>query len=137
MRGDSQIVRTSTISRRDIYQEGFDESDGKTTNAETCPECPDDLITDGGETSCTECGLVVDEYWIDHGPEHFSELLDENERTGPPITPTRHDRGLSTEIGYRKDGNALSGKKRQQLGRLRVQHSRGQWQTKADRNLAH
>ena len=125
------------MSLSDVYEKTFDESHG-TIDTTTCPECPGDLVTDGGETTCTECGLIVDEYWIDHGPEHFSEDIDERKRTGPPVTPTRHDRGISTEIGRKYDGNrnALSGKKRRQLGRLRVQHSRGRWRTKADRNLA-
>ena len=54
-------------------------------------------------------------------------------------TPTRHDRGISTNIGWKTDGkgNVLSGKKRRLFGRLRVQHSRSRWGSKADRNLAH
>ena len=36
-----------------------------------CPECGGKLITDEerGETVCSECGLVVEEDEIDHGPE--------------------------------------------------------------------
>lgn len=52
---------------------------------------------------------------------------------------TRHDRGLSTIIGYKQDanGNALSGEKRRQLARLRREHSRARFQSKRERNLAH
>ena len=129
----------TTMSLREIYQEGFDETDGQTITADTCPECSGELITAGGETTCADCGLIVEEYWIDHGPAHYTEEGDGRKRTGPPATPTRHDRGISSEIGWKRDskGKALSGRKRRQLGRLRVQHSRGRWQTKAERNLAH
>ena len=125
------------MSLTDVHQKDCDESHG-TITAETCPECSSRLTTDRGETSCTECGLIVEEYWIDHGPAHFSDDLDGRKRTEPPVTPTRHDRGISTEIGRKRDanGNSLPGKKRRQLGRLRVQHSRARWTTKAERNLA-
>ncbi|WP_206425025.1 transcription initiation factor IIB family protein [Halosimplex salinum] len=61
------------------------------------------------------------------------------ERTGAPLTEARHDRGLSTKIGYKADGkgNRLSSRKRRQLGRLRREHTRAKWQSKAERNLAH
>lgn len=55
------------------------------------------------------------------------------------MTPTGHDRGLSTEIGQQVDanGNTLSGRKQRQLRRLRREHSRGKWRSKAERNLSH
>jgi len=58
---------------------------------------------------------------------------------GAPLTAARHDRGLSTEIGRGKDanGNRLSGRKRQQVSRMRREQSRGRFQSKAERNLAH
>ena len=36
-----------------------------------CPECGGTLVTDEehGETACSDCGLVVEEDGIDHGPE--------------------------------------------------------------------
>jgi len=125
----------------DCYQSGFDEENGKEINAETCPECTGDIVTDGGEISCTECGLIVNEYRIDHGPAHFrfGDGRDDRERTGAPLTPARHDRGLSTEIGRGVDGKGkpLTGSKRRQLGRLRTQQHRGRWRSKGERNLAH
>lgn len=68
----------------------------------------------------------------------FDDDENDPERTGAPIMPTRHDRGISTEIGRKTDarGNDLSSKKRKQLGRLRREHSHGRWRTKAERNLA-
>jgi len=90
--------------------------------------------------SARECGLVVDEQRIDHGPEWRAFDEDERERTGAPLTAARrHDRGLSTEIGRRTDanGNTLSGQKRRRLARMRREQSRGRFQSKVERNLAH
>jgi transcription initiation factor TFIIB len=126
------------MATRDIYESGFDEETGKTITATECPECDGRLETDGGEIACADCGLIVDEYYLDHrGARQFSEDDQDKERTGAPLTPSRHDRGLSTDIGFNRDGlgNALSGKKRRQLGRLRREHSRARWGSKAGRNL--
>jgi len=126
---------------RDIYDSGFDEESGRTLTNTDCPECAGRLKTDGGETSCEGCGLIVDSYYIDHSFESRSFPEDETnkERTGAPLTETRHDRGLSSEIGWKTDakGNTLSERKRRQLNRLRREHSRGRWRSKAERNLAH
>ncbi len=94
--------------------------------------------TNAVETVCEDCGLVIDEQRIDHGPE-WRAYDDECERTGAPLTAARHDRGLSTEIGRGTDakGNHISGQKRQRLARMRREQSRGRWQSKAERNLAH
>jgi len=123
-----------------IYETTFDEDvQNDTTNQ--CPECDGRVTTNVAETVCEECGLVLEDERIDHGPEwqSFSDDEQNRERTGAPLTATRHDRGLSTEIGRRTDanGNELSGRKRRQLGRLRREHSRGRFQSKAERNLAH
>lgn len=126
---------------RDIYDSGFDEESGRTLDRKACPECDGRLETDGGETSCLTCGLIVDSYYLDHAaePRTFPDDDTSKERTGAPLTETRHDRGLSTEIGWNKDakGNDLSQTKRRQLGRLRREHTRGRWRSKAERNLAH
>lgn len=127
------------MASRDIYERGFDEDDGRTIAA-ACPECDSALETDGGETSCTVCGLIVERYYIDHAaaPLDFPGDGISNEQTGPPLTPARHDRGLSSEIGYKRDsrGNTLSGQKRRQLSRLRREHSRSRFGSTAEQNLA-
>ena len=129
------------MSSRDVYDQGFDEACGKTISGDTCPECSGSLVTEGGEISCSSCGLIIDEQRVDRGPEWTSFADDEtsSERVGAPLTPARHDRGLSTEIGYGGDakGNSLSTRKRHQLARLRREHKRARWQTKAEQNLAH
>jgi transcription initiation factor TFIIB len=97
-----------------------------------CPECDGRLNGSGDETVCTECGLVVAEHRIDHGPEWRSFADDDTnpERTGAPLTRSRHDRGLSTEIGHTR----VKGRKRRQWARMRRQHNRARIATKRDRN---
>src|SRR6056297_3791471 len=103
------------------------------TTVNGCPECDGSLRSADCETVCTECGLVVDEHAIDPGPEWRSFAEDETnpERTGAPLTRSRHDRGLSTEIGH---SNRLKGRKRRRVARLRRQHKRTQIRSKAERN---
>jgi len=98
-----------------------------------CPECSGRLNTEGTETVCGQCGLVVDEYRIDHGPEWRSFADDETspERTGAPLTQSRHDRGLSTDIGR---ATRVKGRKRRRLSRMRTQHNRARISTKRERN---
>lgn len=89
----------------------------------------------GGETSCVDCGLVVAEDHLDHGPEwrSFAGEEETSGRTGGPLTATRHDRGVSAEIGW--DPHA-TGRQRRQLSRLRREHHRARFRSKAERNLA-
>ena len=91
------------------------------------------MRADDCETVCTKCGLVVDEHAIDPGPEWRSFGDDDTnpERTGAPLTRSRHDRGLSTEIGY---STRLKGRKRRRVARMRRQHRRAQVGSKRDRN---
>ncbi|WP_327053405.1 transcription initiation factor IIB [Halomicrococcus gelatinilyticus] len=123
-----------------VYERCFDE-DESTENSAVCPECNGEVRTNKAETVCADCGLVIDEQRIDHGPEwrSFNDEPTSRKRTGAPLTAARHDRGLSTTIGHGTDanGNTLSGRKRKQLGRLRREQSRGRFQSKAERNLAH
>jgi len=127
------------MTNRDIYETTFDEDVQTETESNHCPECDGRIITNSVETVCEDCGLVLDENQIDHGPEWRRFDTDERERTGAPLTAARHDRGLSTEIGRGADanGNDLSGSKRRRLARMRRHQSRGRFQSKAERNLAH
>ncbi|UHH13482.1 transcription initiation factor IIB family protein [Halobacterium litoreum] len=50
---------------------------------------------------------------------------------GSPLTRSRHDRGLSTEIGR---STRLKGRKRRKFARLRRQHKRANISSKAERN---
>jgi transcription initiation factor TFIIB len=97
-----------------------------------CPECKGQLNAAGEETFCDECGLVVAEDHIDHGPEWRSFDDGPNrKRTGAPLTRSRHDRGLSTEIGR---STRLTGRKRRLFARLRRQHNRARISSTAERN---
>ncbi len=98
-----------------------------------CPECAGRTETDDAERVCVDCGLVVEADRIDHGPEWRSFDDDEvnPKRTGAPLCRSRHDRGLSTEIGR---STRITGRKRRRLARMRVQHNRARIATKRDRN---
>ena len=127
------------MSSRDIYERGFDESTGK-TNETTCPDCDGEFRTIDGEQCCEDCGLIVEACRLDRsGPRIFQDVDESKRRTGGPRTVTRHDRGLSTTIGRKRDarGNAIPGKKRRQLARLRREHDRARFRSKRERNLAH
>ncbi|EMA60841.1 transcription initiation factor IIB [Halorubrum lipolyticum] len=100
---------------------------------ETCPECGGRTRVDSAERVCADCGLVVEADRIDHGPEwrSFDDDDANPKRTGAPLTRSRHDRGLSTEIGR---STRVKGRKRRRLARMRTQHNRAQISTKRDRN---
>ncbi|WP_018256992.1 transcription initiation factor IIB [Halomicrobium katesii] len=101
--------------------------------AQRCPECDGSIDASAREAVCTQCGLVVDEDQLDRGPEwrSFEDDGEQKARTGAPLTRSRHDRGLSTEIGR---STRLKGRKRRQMARLRREHSRAQTGSKRDRN---
>jgi transcription initiation factor TFIIB len=109
------------------------ETTAETGDRETCPECGGRTRVDGAERVCADCGLVVEADRIDHGPEwrSFDDDDTDPKRTGAPLTRSRHDRGLSTEIGR---STKVKGRKRRRLARMRTQHNRAQISTKRDRN---
>ena len=93
-----------------------------------CPNCGSkqfDSDSATGEVFCRNCGTVVDEDKIDtSGPRTFSaEDRQDKERSGSKITFTRHDKGISTEIGSGSMRN-VSPEKRGQYYRLRKWHGR-------------
>ena len=104
-----------------------------------CPECQGiNLILnkDRGEVICKDCGLVIEEKMIDYGQEwrdFDSEEGDKRRRTGAPMTYTKYDKGLGTDVGQAVDIYRLGGKSRNKLFRLR------KWQyrisTAIERNL--
>ena len=77
-----------------------------TSTAErVCPECGGtNFIEDQshGELYCSKCGFVMKEDMIDTGQEwraFDSEQMSRRARGGAPLTFTKHDKGLTTEIG--------------------------------------
>ncbi|MDY6765911.1 MAG: TRAM domain-containing protein, partial [Candidatus Nanohaloarchaea archaeon] len=106
------VTAEETGEEADADEESADEPDG-----------PDPEQKDAGEPAGEE-----DEPAEDDGEE-------DPRRTGSPRTVARHDDGLSTEIGRSTEGTgrALSGRKRGQLGRLRREHRRARFRSKAER----
>ncbi|HVL47114.1 MAG TPA: transcription initiation factor IIB [Candidatus Thermoplasmatota archaeon] len=110
-----------------------------------CPECGSKHLArdyERGELVCSSCGLVLDEHFIDQGPEWRAfdhEQREKRARVGAPMTYTIHDKGLSTEIGWRnKDsyGKNIPTKSRAQLYRLRKWQRRIRVSNATERNLA-
>ncbi|WP_267643486.1 transcription initiation factor IIB [Haloarchaeobius amylolyticus] len=124
------------MATKHIYATGFDESERLPIDL-PCPECSGSLERDQRQTYCTECGLVIREYEIDHGPDWFDyQNQESNKHVGSPLTPARHDKGLSSEIGEQRDGmgNRLSGRTRRRFSRLRRHHSQARQPTRRSRN---
>src|SRR3989344_2208505 len=105
-----------------------------------CPECGSSNLefnTDRGESTCRDCGLVIESEMVDFGQE-WREFGDDassssRRRTGAPMTYTKYDQGLGTEVGQKADLNKLGNKTRNKYFRLR------KWQyrisTAIERNL--
>jgi len=102
-----------------------------TKKLQKCPECGSKQFLEDesrGELRCAKCGLVIKEFMIDTGQEwraFDSEQISKRARTGAPLTFTKHDKGLTTEIGKGLgELYKVPGKKRAQYYRLRKWHKR-------------
>jgi len=110
-----------------------------------CPECDSEHISKDyrrGEIICENCGLVLDDYYIDEGPEwraFDSQQKEKRARTGAPMNYLTHDKGLSTQISWKnKDayGRTIPHKNRGQIYRVRKWHRRIRISNATERNLA-
>jgi transcription initiation factor TFIIB len=110
-----------------------------------CPKCSSTNLSRDyrrGELICNDCGLVIEEDFIDHGPEwraFDSEQREKRARTGSPMTYTIHDKGLSTMISWaNRDayGKFIPTRNRAQLYRLRKWQTRTRISDGTERNLA-
>jgi transcription initiation factor TFIIB len=110
-----------------------------------CPECGSGHLSKDysrAELVCEDCGFVIDEDIIDHGPEwraFDSEQREKRARTGAPMTYTIHDKGLSTVIGWKNRdsyGKSIPTRNRAQLFRLRKWQRRTRISDATERNLA-
>ena len=107
-----------------------------------CTDCGGENFTKDdsrGELICKKCGLVMEQDEIDTTPEwraFDSDQQSKRTRTGAPLTFTKHDKGISTEIGKGvEELYKVSVKKRAQYYRLRKWNKR---LTKSkDRNLSY
>ena len=110
-----------------------------------CPECGSTHLSKDysrAELVCRDCGLVIDQDFIDHGPEwraFDSEQREKRARTGAPMTYTIHDKGLSTMISWQNRdsyGKSIPTRNRAQLYRLRKWQTRTRISDSTERNLA-
>lgn len=92
---------------------------------DACKTYPAITDSERGEIFCGGCGLILVQNMLDasyenngYTQEDFMKLA----RTGPGISLTMHDKGLSTVIGANKDssGNALPSKTKYEFKRLRT-----------------
>lgn len=107
-------------------------------NTKKCTECGSTNIfynSERGESSCRDCGLIIEDRMIDFSQE-WRDFEDDTggskRRTGAPTSQTSFDQGLGTEIGTASDYYKL-GKDKDRFFRLR------KWQyrisTAIERNL--
>jgi transcription initiation factor TFIIB len=114
----------------------------KEDNTTECP--PDAIIFDAerGEYICTTTGEILEQKLINQGPEWRAFTPEEKEkrsRIGGPLSPTVHDRGLTTVIDWRDrdaTGKKLEPKRRLEFLRYRKWQIRSRIQSSVDRNLA-
>jgi len=110
-----------------------------------CPECGCTQIIhdrESGESVCACCGLVIEEWSYDRGPEWRSldpEGNEEKSRAGMPTQLSIHDKGLATVIdssGEDAQGKKLPSSTYFQMKCLRKWHIRSRVQSSAERNLS-
>lgn len=96
-----------------------------------CPDCGGTkFIEDAtrGERYCAKCGAIIKEDIVDRGQEwraFDSEQMSRRARGGAPLTFTKHDKGLTTEIGKGLgELYKVPAKKRAQYYRLTKWHKR-------------
>ena len=143
-----QVEKLRVVEKKEVERKlevEIEESGIEREVLEICPECGSPrLIRDYkmGELICQDCGLVLEERYIEAGPEW--RAFDQEERiakarTGAPITHTIHDKGLATEISPSyKDyfGKSISGRGRAQLLRLIKWQRRVRIGNATERNLS-
>lgn len=105
----------------------------KPETIEVCPGCGSRHIVrdyDRAELVCKDCGLVLDDNFIDQGAEwraFDSEQNDKGARTGSARTFTLPDKGLTTEISRKNRdsyGKPIPTRNRSQIYRLRKWQNR-------------
>ncbi len=109
--------------------------DGRTGNEVTTEhDCQEFARSDGQELVCSKCGLVLEERILDRRPNWGKQSEQATKRqNGAPITVTRHDKGLSTQMGYQSEG-ARSTKRRRALSRMRRQDNMSKISSKKEYN---
>lgn len=109
-----------------------------------CPDCGSaHLAMDylRGELVCEACGLVVEERFIDPGPEWTNRdgIPGSRSRVGAPASVSTHDKGLTTEIApgnWDSRGNRLPGEDGGHVRRLRKLQRQMKYSRSGERSLA-
>jgi len=105
----------------------------------TCPECDTDefLVTEADETYCTECGVVVSDEPLDRSRRWIDSQDGRERERGAPTTRRLHDKGLSTDIGYYRDGKGqwLPNQTRRRFSRLRKWDAQSKTPSKRETSL--
>jgi transcription initiation factor TFIIB len=111
----------------------------------TCPECHSHNLSQDpqrAEIVCNRCGYVLDSDLIDYSPEWRAfdhEQYTKRAHTGAPMNPLLHDKGLSTEIGWKNvdyRGASIPHRNRAQLYRLRRWNRRTRVSNAIQRNIS-
>lgn len=90
-----------------------------------------------GEKICKNCGQVLVQNMADYSSDGFTENYN-NLRTGPRISLTIHDRGLSTVMGksnYDSSGNPVAYNLKGSFNRMRMWDSRSKSKNTSNRNM--
>ena len=105
-----------------------------------CPECKStnfDFDQSRGEVTCKNCGLVIEDFIIDDGPEwrafdHEQQIS--RTRVGAPLSLRIHDYGLPTDIDWKNDN--ISSKNLSKYYRMRKWNKKIRVSGSKERNLA-
>jgi len=90
-----------------------------------------------GEEICKNCGQVLIHNMVDHSSDGFNDDF-KNTRTGPKLSMTMHDGGLSTVIGksnFDSNGKSVPYGMKSSLNRMRMWDSRSKASSTSQRNL--
>jgi len=108
---------------KSIERQKNEDSGGQ--NQLECPVCSSENIRQDSETAeliCQKCGTVIEEDMVEESAEPRAFTAEEREkrkRTGSPLTYTKHDRGISTQIGHGGSLSEVAPRKRGQYHRIR------------------
>jgi len=132
-------ISSSTIRSSKTANPSESKTKDNSSALRICPECDTDefLVTEADETYCTECGVVISDEPLDRS-RRWIDTQDGRERErGEPTTRRLHDKGLSTDIGYYRDGKGqwLPSDTRRRFSRLRKWDSRSKTPSKHQLSL--
>jgi transcription initiation factor TFIIB len=124
----------------------FDSVDEIIIEIKKCSDCNGKIfetIDKTGEEVCVACGLVYSNVSLDEGPDwnnyEGNSDAENGDRAGMPSTNLLHDKGLTTDMGWKNSdyaGAGLGANNSKLFRRLRRQHQRTRVSSSTERNLA-